>query len=879
MVAGKSLTQWRPEDHPRDSKGRFRTKWGVPKGAKDAIEKMLQGFESKDFPDDKAAAAHLRAMRKKARSKKQQDALDYFLTPEGNVDIQSTLRAGGRDTPQIAAIRSMFEPLQEDLLVTRVMGPDAFGLPPERIGEVEEWTGKRADDLGFMPTNVGTPHVVSGPHVTMSMVVPKGTRAIVVGDGENRTVILEDQQPFRFIRFQPDGNGGSYAISAITPRTQGDSEAPMALGKELPKKALSPAVDATPEELAKRGIDPNETPLSQQPLAQPPGFPGSEAAPAPPPSPTSAAPTKALPPPDPADIVPADSVPSTPDQTMAPAKAIKKAGKAVPRGAGRVTQEGDTEAPEDTRLDPRKRASRGVIDEDVARERDTAQRLAAREKVLADREARAQKAVDAADRRQDRLDARQARLMQQQEAEIDRKDARIQELEGQLESEPRTSTLTPQGRPQAADLTPAVLQSVLDRDAQLKAANPDYPRNDDESEISQLADDIRALGAGRKPSSGLAKAAKKVAKAPAKKAAAPAAPAKAPAKAAGPTGALPGESEEDALERGRLARRLRNAIRSLGTRTGVETVGNGQMDLSTGRKDAAGVATDLRRAASRLRSADDIKDTDIIRRRSDDEPDLDVADRDVGTLNRLADELDGGAGAAKATKAAARSEAAKKARKATREGIAAKRVRKVAEPSVEEAVPEEPEVTPEVRKELATEAVPVRKDVATQPGFIAARRAEQGLKGDKKPSEIVKDLRDAADRIGRMELEDRQVTKRGDGETNEQVRDADMARLRSLADGIEGRIAPAPAKKVTKRAKKVAAEAAPEVVDGTPAPVKKVARAKKVAPADTPGQAPATDAGQARVARVASQFHEDWRKTRLQSDGTFEPRIKMTKDS
>lgn len=32
------------------------------------------------------------------------------------------------------------------------------------------------------------------------------------------------------------------------------------------------------------------------------------------------------------------------------------------------------------------------------------------------------------------------------------------------------------------------------------------------------------------------------------------------------------------------------------------------------------------------------------------------------------------------------------------------------------------------------------------------------------------------------------------------------------------------------------------------------------------------------IAAVASQFHENWRKTRLLEDGSFEPRIKPTKD-
>lgn len=38
------------------------------------------------------------------------------------------------------------------------------------------------------------------------------------------------------------------------------------------------------------------------------------------------------------------------------------------------------------------------------------------------------------------------------------------------------------------------------------------------------------------------------------------------------------------------------------------------------------------------------------------------------------------------------------------------------------------------------------------------------------------------------------------------------------------------------------------------------------------------DPKQEAVAALAGAFHEDWRKTRLQEDGSYEPRIKATKD-
>jgi len=41
---------------------------------------------------------------------------------------------------------------------------------------------------------------------------------------------------------------------------------------------------------------------------------------------------------------------------------------------------------------------------------------------------------------------------------------------------------------------------------------------------------------------------------------------------------------------------------------------------------------------------------------------------------------------------------------------------------------------------------------------------------------------------------------------------------------------------------------------------------------------PEIDVNQQRITKLASALHEDWRKTRLQEDGTFEPRVKPTTD-
>ena len=51
-----------------------------------------------------------------------------------------------------------------------------------------------------------------------------------------------------------------------------------------------------------------------------------------------------------------------------------------------------------------------------------------------------------------------------------------------------------------------------------------------------------------------------------------------------------------------------------------------------------------------------------------------------------------------------------------------------------------------------------------------------------------------------------------------------------------------------------------------------------IAPQDQTEVEASQEAIDQAVAALGSAFHEDWRKTRLNEDGTFEPRVKTTKD-
>lgn len=470
------LSRWKPELHPRDSKGRFRDKWGLTPAAVKYVEQLLARFNPPPFRSNEHAASHLKR-RKKPRSKKQQEALDYFLSREGNEDIQSSLRAGmdpGKPvgpTAQVRELDQMMAPLEDDLILSRVIGPDAFGLPPENIAGVEEWSGQRIMDLGYSPMNLGDAYPVGGPHVEMRILVPRGTRAIIVGDdGPNaRTVILDREQPVQLGTIRSDGRGGWYATATVSPRVAGRGTPPPRgiAGRELPAAQRAEAVVPTPEAFERRGMVPEEG------VPAPEEAPGrlGEVTPAPPPTPTQAAPEAPA-------VGPTRVAPTVPAvKKIAPAKAIQEAGGEVPEGAGRVTREGEVSRPRERITPP---PSRQVIPETEARAADIERQNAARQKMLDERQARLDRA-EAVQRQA------QERLLKRQEDD----NTRLREENEQLRREQEARAL-PQVTPEQQEQRRVQrLDQIISRDEKFRRDIPAYPRNAEEDRISEDADAIR----------------------------------------------------------------------------------------------------------------------------------------------------------------------------------------------------------------------------------------------------------------------------------------------------------------------------------------------------------------------------------------------------
>ncbi len=469
------VANWKPELHPRDSHGRFRDSWKLSAIATRIVDGILKSFNASEFKSDKHAEGYLRRVKVRPRSKRQNESISYFYSPEGRDSISSALQAGydPRESlgpsAQIKDLDDMMEPLPHDMLLTWVGDGSQFGLPPERLDEIEEWTGKIVTSKDFTATNLTTPETVPQSHVTWSILAPHGTRGVVVGDGY-RDVILDREQPLQIMKVEKDGRGGIYVYATAMPRR--GSGVARNLGKELPEREKSPAVEATPEELAKRGLDANGNPLPKQL----------------PPAGTPAPGERGLPP-----HTPVQSVPAEPQGS--PVEQIKQANGEVKTGQGRVTREEDL-APEAPAEEPKPKPNpRQVIPEEQARLQEQQRKLDERQRQVDEQQARVARA--------------QERLAQSQQKQI----AQQQDLIGQLMEREKGGTATPTPEaapapaaapkkapaaarrsvrgPRVADMTEAQKDDVVRADERHRRDTPDYPRNSEEHRLVSQAREIR----------------------------------------------------------------------------------------------------------------------------------------------------------------------------------------------------------------------------------------------------------------------------------------------------------------------------------------------------------------------------------------------------
>jgi hypothetical protein len=107
----------------------------------------------------------------------------------------------------------------------------------------------------------------------MSLVVPRGTQAVIPGG--SREVMLDREQPIRIMKVTADGKGGVTMYAVVEPMRGPAGRGPARnLGAPLPPREHAPAIAASPEELARRGLGPDGQPIPAAAPEPPTNAPG-----------------------------------------------------------------------------------------------------------------------------------------------------------------------------------------------------------------------------------------------------------------------------------------------------------------------------------------------------------------------------------------------------------------------------------------------------------------------------------------------------------------------------------------------------------------------------------------------------------------------------
>jgi len=269
--------------HPRDTHGRFRNSFKVPEN----IISFLEKFNPKTFPSDEEAANYAKGFAQSDRfGTNRHTAVTKFL--KGYSTVNADLRAG-KTNPDVAEMDKAMRPLPNELILNRVVGPEAFGLTPDNLAGIEEFRGKLIADKGFASTNIGTPMHRDGPSITMVIATPAGTKAIAPWSGGtgSREIILDRDQPFRVTKVQPDGKGGYYMMVAATEKGAPGQKKPITLGGKAPQ---APAAEVNQPNAPQAPAAPQApqapvAPQVAQPVQQAPVRTGKVGRPAGPPPP------------------------------------------------------------------------------------------------------------------------------------------------------------------------------------------------------------------------------------------------------------------------------------------------------------------------------------------------------------------------------------------------------------------------------------------------------------------------------------------------------------------------------------------------------------------------------------------------------------------
>lgn len=217
--------------HPRDSHGRWRSKWKMAASAVTKVLAALGPFSPRTFQSDAQATQYTQnlAHRNPGRF---QGGRGYARLIQDFHNANNDLLDGNPDEPSTKKFVQMMDESMietpDDVIVGQVTGPDAFGLTPDRIAELEDFTNTVVANRGYSAVNMGTPIGGGQGQITMSIALPKGNKVAVPGTHPgDRSIFLDRDQELTITKVKPDGRGGYYVWAVATPKTAGENPGPV----------------------------------------------------------------------------------------------------------------------------------------------------------------------------------------------------------------------------------------------------------------------------------------------------------------------------------------------------------------------------------------------------------------------------------------------------------------------------------------------------------------------------------------------------------------------------------------------------------------------------------------------------------------------------
>jgi hypothetical protein len=209
----------------------------MAEGVVNKIMALLDKFSPKTFNDDEGAQNYVHGI-SRGRGRTYKPGIDSFLRNFGNVNKK--LEAGDTSDPSVKLVDSEMRPIPDDLILTRTMTPESFGLNAQNIAQIEELTGKLVNSKGYTSTNIGTPYDRQPGRITMTIATPAGTKALIPNSSQpSKEVVLSRDQPLRITKVEPDGAGGYNILAVVS--GDSDGEKPVDISKAVPTKDVQEA--------------------------------------------------------------------------------------------------------------------------------------------------------------------------------------------------------------------------------------------------------------------------------------------------------------------------------------------------------------------------------------------------------------------------------------------------------------------------------------------------------------------------------------------------------------------------------------------------------------------------------------------------------------